>query len=95
VDILLELITRSADTLREQRKHSKDTSEEEIYRKLFESLGPAGNSKSVLDNSFRAAGKSEGKQRSDGNSTGSGSGSGNSSGSGPPASSSPPTTPSS
>lgn len=40
VDILLDLITRSADTLREQRKLSKDTSEEHIYRQLFESLGP-------------------------------------------------------
>lgn len=40
VDILLDLIARSADTLREQRKLSKDTSEEHIYRQLFESLGP-------------------------------------------------------
>ena len=44
VDILLDLITRSAETLREQRKLSKDTSEEHIYRKLFESLGPMGGS---------------------------------------------------
>lgn len=42
VDILLDLITRSAETLREQRKLSKDTSEEHIYRQLFESLGPKG-----------------------------------------------------
>lgn len=34
VDILLGIMMSSAETLREQQRTSKDTSEEEVYRKV-------------------------------------------------------------
>ena len=38
VDVLLEVIRTSAEQLRQQKLYSDETSEEKIYRKLFESL---------------------------------------------------------
>lgn len=81
MDILLDLITRSAETLREQRKLSKDTSEEYIYRKLFESLGPVGG----LGSKAASAGRADGKVSGSGTTGGGGGGGGNINGGGSPA----------
>lgn len=56
VDVLLNVIRKSADQLRQQKLYSDETSEEKIYRKLFESL--AAQDRANLSN--RGAGGADG-----------------------------------
>ncbi len=55
VDVLLDVIRTSADQLRQQKMYSDETSEEKIYRKLFESLAQNGDKKKMATAAAAAA----------------------------------------